>query len=136
MRWADDHEIWQFLAKDNANGIPVLAIWLQSAISIFMILSSSFEEVLLYSGFVLHVFTTLTVAGVVLLRIKEGPPDGYASPAYPWVQIIFLLLSIWVLIFILYDRPQESLKGLINLAIGAVSFWWSRRFAQWKTGEG
>lgn len=129
---ADDHEIWQFLAKDNPNGIPVRSIWLQTAISVFMILTSSFEQVLLYSGFVLHLFTTLTVAGVVVLRLQEGAPDEYRSPGYPWIQILFLLISIWILFFILYDRPYESLLGLTNLVIGAVSYWWSRRFARWK----
>lgn len=129
---ADDHEIWQFLAKDNSNGIPVRSIWLQTAISVFMILTSSFEQVLLYSGFILHFFTTLTVAGVVVQRIKNGPPEGYRSPAYPWLQILYLIISIWILFFILYDRPFESLLGFTNLFIGAISFWWSRRFASWK----
>ena len=129
---ANDHDIWQFLARDNPNGIPVRSIWLQTAISVFMILTSSFEQVLLYSGFVLHLFTTLTVAGVVVLRIKEGAPSGYRSPAYPWLQILYLVISIWILFFILYDKPYESLLGLTNLLIGAVSYWWNRRFVRWK----
>ena len=129
---ADDHQIWQFLAKDNPNGIPVRSIWLQTIISIFMILTSSFEQVLLYSGFVLQLFTTLTVAGVIVLRLKGGTPEGYRSPAYPWLQILYLIISIWILFFILYDKPYESLLGFTNLAIGAISFWWSRKFEHWQ----
>jgi len=126
---ADDYSIWHFLAKDNAKGIPVRAVWMQAAISIFMVLGSHFDQVFLYSGFVLHVFTTLAVAGVVLLRLKEGR-KGYASPGYPWVQIVFLIVSIWMLAVLIYDRPVESLMGVANLAIGAVSYWWSKQFGK------
>lgn len=126
---ADDYSIWHFLAKDNAKGIPVRAVWMQAAISIFMVLGSHFDQVFLYSGFVLHVFTTLAVAGVVLLRLKEGR-KGYASPGYPWVQIVFLIVSIWMLAVLVYDRPVESLMGVANLAVGAVSYWWSKQFGK------
>lgn len=124
---ADDYAIWHFLAKDNARGVPVRAVWMQAAISLFMVLGSHFDQVFLYSGFVLHVFTTLAVAGVIMLRLKEGK-KGYASPGYPWVQIAFLGISVWMLAVLVYDRPVESLMGLANLAIGGVSYWWSKRF--------
>ena len=68
---ANDYEIWHFLAQDNERGIPVRAVWLQALISIFMIATSSFEQVLLYSGFVLQLFTTAAVAGVFVMRWKK-----------------------------------------------------------------
>ncbi len=125
---ADDFRIWGFLARDNARGIPVRAVWLQGAISLFMVTASHFDEVFLYSGFVLQLFTTLAVAGVILLRLRHGPPSGYRSPGYPWVQLAFLALSVWMLGVLLYDQPRESLMGLANLGVGAVSYFWSRRF--------
>jgi basic amino acid/polyamine antiporter, APA family len=127
---AEDYEIWQFFARDNQWGVPVRAIWLQSTISVFMVVTSSFEQVLLYSGFILHLFTTITVAGLFVLRAQQGAGAAYKSPGYPWVQIIYLVFSVWILIFLLYDRPFESLMGLVNLALGAVSYLWSRWFAR------
>lgn len=124
---ANDYEIWHFLAQDNERGIPVRAVWLQAIISIFMIATSSFEQVLLYSGFVLQLFTTAAVAGVFVMRWRNGH-QGYSSPGYPWVQLIFLLISIWILIFLMYDRPKESLLGLANLMLGAISYWWSNKY--------
>ncbi|MEL7122077.1 MAG: amino acid permease, partial [Bacteroidota bacterium] len=47
---AEDYPLWNFLGHDNAQGIPVKAIWLQSALSILLILTGSFEKILLYSG--------------------------------------------------------------------------------------
>lgn len=126
---ANDYSIWHFLAQDNHKGIPVRAVWLQAIISIFMIATSSFEQVLLYSGFVLQLFTTAAVAGVLVMRWRNGH-KGYSSPGYPWVQIIFLSISIWMLAFLIYDRPLESLLGLGNLLLGAISYWWSHRHEQ------
>ncbi|MCO6475167.1 MAG: amino acid permease [Phaeodactylibacter sp.] len=123
---ANDYSIWRFLAEDNRNGIPVKAVWLQAGISIFMIVTSSFEQVLLYSGFVLQLFTTAAVAGIFVMRWKNGH-QGYSSPGYPWVQIAFLAISFWILAFLLYDRPRESLFGLLNLGLGAISYWWSKQ---------
>ena len=127
---ADDHKIWKFLARDNRAGIPVRAIWLQSGISIFLILTSSFREVLLYSGFVLQLFTTLAVAGVFVIRFRGGKQPFYRSPGFPLFQIIYLGISIWILVFLLHSKPRESLLGLVNLLLGTISFWLSCRFTK------
>lgn len=129
---ANDYQVWGFLARDNARGIPVRAVWLQAVISIFMIATSSFEQVLLYSGFVLQLFTTAAVGGVIVLRLRGGK-TGYQSPFFPWGQLIYLAVSGWMLAYLLYDRPLESLLGFANLAIGSVSYWWSRRQSTTKT---
>jgi APA family basic amino acid/polyamine antiporter len=128
---ADDYRIWHFLARDNKNGVPVRAIWLQAAISIFMIATSSFEQVLVYSGFVLQLFTIAAVGGIFVLRWKNGH-EGYSSPGYPWVQIVFLIISFAILVFLLYERPVQSLWGLVNLALGAISYFVSRGYAKLK----
>ncbi len=124
---ANDFQLWAFFGKDNLRGIPVRAIWLQTAISSFMVLTSSFEKILLYSGFVLQLFTTLTVAGVLVMRFREGPPAGYRSPAYPLFQVLFLIFSGWVLIVLIKQEPENSLWGFVNVALGAGSYWWNRR---------
>ena len=90
-----------------------------------MVATSYFEQVLLYSGFVLQLFTTAAVAGIFVMRWKNGH-SGYSSPGYPWVQLAFLGISLWILAFLLYDHPFESLLGLANLGLGAVSYWLSK----------
>lgn len=124
---ADDYRIWHFFAQDNRLGIPVRAIWLQTGISLFLVVTSSFEQVLLYSGFVLQLFTTITVAGLFVLRRRQGNkiPGVYLSPGYPWVQIAFLAFSGWMLIYLLIDKPYESLLGLLNLFFGTLSYLWN-----------
>ena len=124
---ADKYKIWSFFAKDNNSGIPVRAIWLQAFISILMVMTSTFDQILTYSGFILQIFTTLTVFGVIVARYKKlGEQDFYKSPGFPLVQIIFLIISLWVLYSLLMDKPRESLFGLINILAGALSFYWNK----------
>lgn len=124
-----DYRLWFFLATDNDKGIPVRAIWFQAAISALLIGTGSFETVLLYSGFVLQLSTMLTVGTVFILRRrKEVEETGYKSPFYPWGQVLFLMVSTWVLVFLFIDRPLESLLGMGNLLLGAVTYWVDRRW--------
>ncbi len=125
---AGEHRVWQFFAFDNKAGVPVRAIWLQSVISIFMVVTSSFEDVLIYSSFVLQLFTTVTVAGLLWARWRGlGEPGAYKSPLYPFAQIVFLVFSLWMMVFLLQERPKESLLGLTNLVVGAGSYWLNKR---------
>ncbi|MEZ5040172.1 MAG: amino acid permease [Saprospiraceae bacterium] len=126
---AKEYRNWRYFAIDNANGVPVRAIILQATISIFMVATSSFEQLLVYSGFILQLFTTLSVAGVMILRWrKQGDQTAYLSPAFPWIQIIFLLFSLWILTFLLIDKPVESLWGLVNVLVGSISYRWSTTY--------
>ena len=123
---AADYQLWSFLKKDNKAGIPVRAIWFQSAISILLILSGKFEAVLLYSGFILQIFTTITVASLFILRQKQTAHPYYKSPLYPILQVVFILISLWMVIFMIVDRPVESAWGGANLLIGLLSYFVSK----------
>jgi APA family basic amino acid/polyamine antiporter len=123
---ARDYSLWRFLGVENAGGIPVRAVWLQAVISISLILSGSFEAVLLYSGFVLQLSTTLTVASVFIIR-RRATPGSYRAPGFPWIQLFYLAASGWILIFLLIDRPLESLLGMGNLLAGAATYALNRR---------
>lgn len=124
---ASDYQLWRFLQRDNGAGIPVRAIWFQAAISIFLILSGKFETVLLYSGFILQIFTTITVGSLFVLRQRQTPHPYYRSPLYPILQLIFIAISLWMVVYMIADRPRESAWGALNLLIGLASYYLSRK---------
>lgn len=131
---AREYRNWRYFAKENANGVPVRAIVLQATISLFMVITSSFEQLLIYSGFILQLFTTLSVAGVLVLRWqKRGDERAYKSPVFPWFQLIFIAFSLWIMIYLLVDKPVESMLGLVNVLVGAISYSWSSKFVLKKT---
>jgi APA family basic amino acid/polyamine antiporter len=122
-----EHALWRFLAVHNRSGVPVRAIWFQSALSVFLILTGTFEQVLLYSGFVLQIFSALCVAGVFRLRLRNPEPDAYRSPFFPYIQIAYLLFSVWILVYLFIDKPRESLIGSAILVVGSLTYWISNR---------
>jgi APA family basic amino acid/polyamine antiporter len=116
------------LAVVSRNGIPVRAMLLQTSLTLLFIVTSTFEQVLLYAGFVLSLFTFLTVLGLFVLRLRRPDlPRPYRAWGYPVTPAIFLALSGWTLIFILRDKPLESLYGLATLAVGALVYFVGRQ---------
>lgn len=123
MVMGEDYHILRFLAKKNKFGVPVLAIWLQTGITTFLIISSTFEQVLVYAGFVLNIFTLLSVLGVFILRIKH--PDlarPYKIWGYPLTPIFFILLSLWTLTYLMIERTTESMLGLVTVLSGVLIY--------------
>jgi len=122
-----DHSLWSKLAIKNSNGIPVRALWFQAAIAIVLTLTGTFEQVLLYASFVLQLMGTLTVASIFWLK---GRKDAYRSPFKPFLQIAFILFSIWILGYMLFERPQESTIGLLFVLTGIGTYFMSKRKAK------
>ena len=115
---ARDFKLWKPLAIVNANGIPVRAIILNTAISLTLFLSGSFEQIMLYAGFVLQLMGTITVFSA--LKIKEQ--KGYKSPLKPSIQYIYIIFSSGVMGYLFWDRPWESVAGLGIVGLGLLIF--------------
>ncbi len=117
-----DISLLKFFSKTTKAGIPANAVIGQSIVSVILILTASFDQLLLYVGFTLQLFTFLTVLGVFIIRYRKlkGPHGAYRTFGYPITPIIFLALSGWSLWFIAHHKPKESLYGLLTLAVGAV----------------
>ena len=120
---AKEHSLWKPLRPLNALGIPVRTVWLHVGISIALTLTGTFEQILLYTGFVLQLMGTLAVASVLFLKKS---PASYRSPLYPYAQYIFIAFSGWILIYTLYDQPVESLMGLGIIAVGLVTYFFNK----------
>ncbi len=120
-KMATDYQIWSFL-KLAPSGIPVKAIWFQAVISILLILSGTFEQILIYCGILLNLSSALVVIGVFLIRFKYKNTSNYKSPVYPLWQILFLFLSIWMIVFAIQNKPLEILIGFVNILVGIVTY--------------
>jgi APA family basic amino acid/polyamine antiporter len=127
----EDIPALRWLAPRSRAGIPVRALILQTAITLAFVLRPSFKEVLVYAGFVLNLFTFLTVLGLFVLRWRQPDmPRPYRAWGYPITPLIFLGLSGWTLAFILRDKPTESLYGLATLSVGLLVYFLTMRSTQ------
>lgn len=118
-----DFPTFGWLAKTNASGMPFIAILSVVSLSMVLVLTSSFESVLVFSGFVLILNTLLTVGGVFRLRaLGLLNAERYQTWGYPVTPLLYLGLTLWTLIYILIQRPTEGLMGLLVVAIGGVFY--------------
>ena len=116
---------------------PVLSIALQAVISICMILTSSFEKLLLYIGFTLSLFSVLAVVGLFRLRVtRKITVRGYRTFGYPVTPLIFVGGNALIISLMLLNNPVTVFWGLFTIAIGTVFYWWAaklRTFASSRT---
>jgi APA family basic amino acid/polyamine antiporter len=126
-----DFRLFGFLAKTNKDGIPMTAILAVAGLSLMLVLTSSFESVLVFSGFVLALNTFFAVAGVFILRFKQRADGqevvGYQTWGYPVTPILYLGLTAWTLVFILLERPKEALAAGFIILLGLMLYWLSER---------
>ena len=121
----EDHGYLHFLSKKNDQGIPIVAFSVQLIICMIFILSSSFEQVLMYTGISLIISTTMTVLGLFVLRIRKPKLDRpYKVWGYPFTPAIFIILNIWILFYTFKTQPFESLIGfgIVIISIGLYFF--------------
>jgi APA family basic amino acid/polyamine antiporter len=108
-------------AIENKGGVPYVAVISQSLIAVVLIVTAKFNEVLELIGFILSLFTFLTVLGVFILRRKykhiERP---YKTWGYPFTPVVFLLINAWILCFGFYNKPKMSLYGLALISVGTI----------------
>ncbi len=115
---AKDYKLWKPVSSVNSQGIPVAAIVLNTAISLILFLSGSFEQILIYAGFVLQLMGTITIYSS--LKIKTSL--GFKSPWKPFLQIAYITLSLGIMGYILWDKPLESLIGLGLVTVGLLLY--------------
>lgn len=124
----EDFRGLRLLARTNDDGIPSIAVYVQSTLAVVFILSSTFEWILVFAGFTLALNSFATVLGVYVLRVRRPDlPRPYRTFGYPLTPAIYLALTGWTLFFVLRNRPSEGLVGLALIAVGLLLYWLSSR---------
>ena len=123
---AQDHKFWQFF-KTKKDKLPTRALWFQFIISSLLIITGTFEQILIYCGILLTISSMVTVFGVFKLRRqnRKNSKSGYRSPLFPIFQIVFICLSLWMITYAVLNKPSETLVGLINVLLGLLTYLWS-----------
>ena len=125
-----DFGVLRFLARTNAHGVPVVAVAVQAALAVTLVLTATFESILVFAGFTLGASTLFTVAGLFILRRRRPELERpYHVPLYPLPPLVFLALMGWTLTYLLVQRPTEGLAGVAILVSGGVLYAVSRRMS-------
>ena len=102
---------------------PAYSIFLQAGIAGIMVVTASFDNLLVYIGFTLSLCAVLTVVGMVLLRIKQPAlVTKYRTFGYPVTPFLFILGNLWIIYFSIKSRPITSLFGLGTIGLGLLVY--------------
>jgi APA family basic amino acid/polyamine antiporter len=97
---------------------PVVATALQVAWALLLLWTGQFNEILIYAGVGLALFSMLTVSSVYALRRRRPDlPRPFRTPGYPWTPAIYLAgtAALTAAAFI-KDDPQARRASLLALA--------------------
>ncbi len=98
---------------------PALALWTNAAIAVLLLFTKTFEQIMTYSTVVISVFFVMAVIGVIILRrAKPRHPRPYRTWGYPITPILFALTMSGFILDICLKKPDETLFGLMLLALG------------------
>ena len=123
MSMGEDHWLLWLLGRKNSQGIPTYAIVLQLLIVNLLLLTRSFELVVVYVQFSLLLCSLLAVFGVIVLRTtRPGLARPYKVWAYPLPPLLFAAITIWMMIYLLRSHPIESLGGLATMLVGVLLY--------------
>jgi len=125
----EDFKALSFLGKTNKAGIPRNAIYFQSTIALIYILTSSFKTIVVFAGAMLAFNSFLAILGVFVLRYREPDlPRPYRTWGYPFVPLIYLTITAFMLGFVIINEPHKAIFGLCVILFGIVFYTVSKRF--------
>src|ERR1700743_2429853 len=106
MTRGEDIRALRVFARKSTQGAPAYAILFQLTVATLMLFTRSFEAVLDFIQFSLLFCSFFTVAGVIKLRItRPDLPRPYRAWGYPVTPVVFLLVTGFMMYYILIYRP-------------------------------
>lgn len=118
-----DHGRFSFLQRTNRNGIPALAVILQTVIVLVLLLSATFEQLINYVLALLTISSLLVVVGLVYLRIRRPDMERpFKAWGYPITPLVFIGVGLYVIWYQIHEKTVEFLFGLGTLSVGAVIY--------------
>jgi APA family basic amino acid/polyamine antiporter len=114
----------EIAGRISSRGAPAIATALQVAWSLVLLWTASFDEILLYSGVGLAIFSMLTVSAVYILRRRRPDlPRPFRTPGYPLVPAIYLVGTGVLVAAVIKERPVVSSVSLLSIAAGVPVYY-------------
>jgi APA family basic amino acid/polyamine antiporter len=118
-----DHSLFKALGKESSGGAPRIAIAVMAVISIILVFTVPFDDIIKFTGFTLSVFALLTVVGIFILRSKKMATENTVKAwLYPVSPIIFIALSLWMMAYFALEQPIIILWFFIVIAPAVIIY--------------
>src|SRR5437762_5748585 len=123
MTMGEDLPALKIFARRSSSGAPAYATLFQLAVATLMVFTRSFDKVLEFIQFSLLFCSFFVVLGVIKLRITHPElPRPYRAWGYPVTPVVFLLVTAFMMYYLLTERPLQSLLGLLIMVSGFLIY--------------
>jgi APA family basic amino acid/polyamine antiporter len=127
MTMGEDIPLLRVFSRRSKQGVPAVAIIFQLLVSNLLLLTQSFEAVLDFIQFSLTFCSFFTVLGLIKMRITHpNLARPYRAWGYPVTPLIFLSVTLFMMYYLVVNRPLQSLAGVAMMLIGLVIYYLSR----------
>jgi APA family basic amino acid/polyamine antiporter len=129
--------VYQAMAEDglfaakaaalNRHGVPAFSLGVQAVWASALTLSGSYGQLLDYVIFAALLFYVLTVAGVIVLRIRRPELERTARvPLYPVLPVLYIAGALAIMGALLLHRPAFTWPGLAIVVLGLPVYFATR----------
>jgi len=124
----EDAPLLRWLDRPNQSGAPWPSVLFITSVVLLLMLTGTFEQLLLYISGLLLVSSFLCVGAVPWLRWKRpDAPRPFRVPLYPLTPMVYLGVTGWMIFSLVSQRPLESLWGAATLIVGVALYFMKQR---------
>lgn len=136
---ARDGVFFQSLARvSRRTHVPVISLIVQAVWASILALSGTFDQLTDLAIFAFWLFYGMVTAAVFVFRWRDPEhPRPYKTWGYPVVPAVFVIVTIYLIVFTIKNAPLQSLMGLFIIAAGLPVYWYfARKNAAFKDDSG
>ena len=102
----------------------MFALWFQAAVSLVLMASNTYDQLLSYVVFADWLFFGLTAGALFVVRARGGiePANIFKAPGHPISTGAFILVAVGVVINSFFVYPTQSLIGTAILTGAAIVY--------------
>ncbi len=105
---------------------PAVSLVVQSVLASLLVFAiGKFQALFSLAIFAEWITYGLAVSTIFVFRRKDaaaGKMRAFSMPGYPWVPVVFILASLALTAFQLYDDPKNTLLGSLVIVLGIPAF--------------
>jgi APA family basic amino acid/polyamine antiporter len=121
---ASQRALPRVLARLNRFAVPSAALLLQLLLSSLFVLVGTLDQIVMWVGFAVVVFSALAVS-CVLVRPEARP--AYRIPLFPVPPLLYIAASLAIAGWVALADPVTAASGLAFVAAGLPVYWVCRR---------
>jgi basic amino acid/polyamine antiporter, APA family len=136
MTMGEDTPLLRLFSRRSKRGVPAIAILFQLAVSNLLLLTQSFEAVLDFIQFSLTFCSFFAVLGLIKMRITHpNLARPYRAWGYPLTPLVFLIVTLFMMYYLVVNRPLQSLAGIAMMCAGLLVYYLSRPLSDIPTSD-